>query len=57
MSLFKLQVKTKNQTYPIIIGDGSANRLKTILKENSINFKLVKKIKIKKVWTKLPLFY
>jgi 3-dehydroquinate synthase len=38
MSLFKLQVKTKNQTYPIIIGDGSANRLKTILKENSINF-------------------
>ena len=38
MSLFKLQIKTKNQTYPIIIGDGSANRLKKIFKENAINF-------------------
>ena len=39
MSLIKLYVKTGNQKYPIFIGNNILNKLKTILKENSINFK------------------
>ena len=38
MALIKLKVKTKNQTYPIIIGSGVSNKLYKFLKENSINF-------------------
>ena len=38
MSIIKLQVKTANQKYPIIIGNNIINRLKKLLKENSINF-------------------
>jgi 3-dehydroquinate synthase len=38
MNLIKLQVKTNNQQYPIIIGDGVANKIGKFLKENSINF-------------------
>ena len=38
MNLIKLQVKTKDSNYPIIIGDGSTNKIKKIFKENSINF-------------------
>ena len=38
MSLIKLQVKTGNQKYPIFIGNNILNKLKTVLKENFINF-------------------
>ena len=38
MNLIKLQVKTGNQKYPIVIGNNILNKFKTILKENSINF-------------------
>jgi len=38
MSLIKLHVKTGNQKYPIFIGNNILNKLKTILKENFINF-------------------
>ena len=38
MSIIKLQVKTANQKYPIIIGNNIINKLKKLLKENSINF-------------------
>ena len=38
MSLIKLQVKTTNQKYPIFIGNNILNKLKIILKKNSINF-------------------
>ena len=37
MNLIKLQVKTGNQKYPIIIGNNILNKFK-ILKENLINF-------------------
>ena len=38
MSLIKLQVKTNNQLYPIIIGANSLNKLRGLLKKNKINF-------------------
>ena len=38
MSLIKLQVKTSNQKYPIVIGNNILNKLQKFLKENSINF-------------------
>ena len=38
MNLIKLQVKTNNQRYPIVIGSKSINQLSKLLKENSINF-------------------
>ena len=38
MSLIKLNVKTGNKKYPIFIGNNILNKLKTILKENLINF-------------------
>ena len=38
MKLTKIQVKTNNQKYPIIIGTGSANKVTKLLKDNSINF-------------------
>ena len=38
MSLIKLQVKTKSQEYPIIIGSGALNKFKKLLNENSISF-------------------
>ena len=38
MNLIKLQVKNGSQKYPIFIGNNILNRLKTILKDNSINF-------------------
>lgn len=38
MSLIKLQVKTTNQKYPIIIGKGSVNKLTVLMKKNSIKF-------------------
>ena len=38
MSLIKLYVKTGNQKYPIFIGNNILNKVKTILKENLINF-------------------
>ena len=38
MNLIKLNVKTGNQKYPIFIGNNILNKLKTILKENLINF-------------------
>ena len=38
MSLIKLQVNTGNQKYPIFIGNNVLNKLKIILKKNSINF-------------------
>ena len=62
MSLIKLQVKTGNQKYPIFIGNNILNKLKTILKENLINFnqclviadKNVPKELIDKVLNSLP---
>ena len=62
MSLIKLNVKTGNQKYPIFIGNNILNKLKTILKENLINFnqclviidKNVPKNLIKKVLNSLP---
>ena len=38
MNLIKLQVKTDNQKYPIIIGNNILGKLTKLLKENSINF-------------------
>jgi len=38
MSLIKLKVKTGSNKYPIFIGNNILNKLKVILKENSINF-------------------
>lgn len=38
MSPIKLTVKTGNQKYPIFIGNNILNKIKSILKENSINF-------------------
>ncbi|MDB4232775.1 3-dehydroquinate synthase [Candidatus Pelagibacter sp.] len=38
MNLIKLQIKTANQTYPIIIGDNILNKLPKIFKQNKINF-------------------
>jgi len=38
MNLIKLQVKTGNQKYPIFIGNNILSKLKSFLKENSINF-------------------
>jgi 3-dehydroquinate synthase len=38
MSLIKLQVKTNNQQYPIIIGSNLLNKIKAFLEQNSINF-------------------
>ena len=38
MSLIKLHVKTGNQKYPVFIGNNVINKLKTILKNNLINF-------------------
>ena len=38
MSSIKLQVKTGNQKYPIIIGNNILNKLQKLLKENLINF-------------------
>ena len=62
MNLIKLQVKTGNQKYPIYIGNNILNKLKTILKENFINFnqclviadKNVPKKLIDKVLNSLP---
>jgi len=38
MSLIKLHIKTGNQKYPVFIGNNVINKLKTILKNNLINF-------------------
>ena len=38
MSLIKIQVKTKNQKYPIFIGNNILNKIKKILNENLINY-------------------
>ena len=38
MSLSKLELKTSNQEYPIIIGNNILNKIPTFLKNNSINF-------------------
>ena len=62
MSLIKLQVKTKSQEYPIIIGSGALNKFTKLLNENSISFnqclividnKISKKA-IKKILSFLP---
>ena len=39
MKTLKLIVKTKNQKYPIVIGNNLTKKLSNILKKNSINFK------------------
>ena len=62
MNLIKLHVNTGNQKYPIFIGNNVLNKLKTILKKNSINFnqclvivdKNVPKILVDKVLKSLP---
>ena len=62
MNLIKLQVKTDNQKYPILIGNNILNKIKIILKENLINFnqclvvvdKNVPKKLINKVLNSLP---
>ena len=38
MNSIKLQVKTKNQKYPIIIGNNILNKIQKFLRENLINF-------------------
>jgi 3-dehydroquinate synthase len=38
MRLIKIQVKTKTQKYPIVIGSGAISHLPRLLKENSIHF-------------------
>ena len=38
MSLIKLEIKTGNQKYPIIIGDNVLNKLQGLLKKNFIRF-------------------
>ena len=62
MNLIKLQVKNGSEKYPIFIGNNILNKLKTILKENLINFnqclviadKNVPKKLIDKVLNSLP---
>ena len=62
MSLIKLQVNTKNQKYPIFIGNNILGKLKEFLIESSINFnqclivadKKVPKKLINKVFNSLP---
>ena len=62
MNLIKLNIKTGNQKYPIIIGNNILNKLNVILKENLINFnqclviadKNVPKKLINKVLNSLP---
>ena len=62
MNLIKLQVKTENKKYPILIGNNILNKIKIILKENLINFnqclvvvdKNVPKKLINKVLNSLP---
>jgi len=62
MNLIKLQVKTRSQKYPILIGNNILNKLKVILEENLINFnqclviadKNVPKKLINKVLNSLP---
>ena len=62
MRPIKLQVKTNNHKYSILIGDGIINELESLLKKNTINFnqcllvaddKVPKKM-IKKVFNFLP---
>jgi len=38
MNLIKLQIKTKSQNYPILIGNNILGKLKELLKNNLINF-------------------
>ena len=38
MNLIKLQIKKNNQQYPIIIGSNILNKIKILLKKNSISF-------------------
>jgi len=62
MSLIKIQVKTRDKKYPIFIGNNIVNKIRFILKENSINFnqclvivdKNVPKKLISKVLNSLP---
>ena len=62
MSLIKLHIKTRNQKYPIFIGNNILNKLNKILKESFINFnqclvvadKNVPKKLIAKVLSSLP---
>jgi 3-dehydroquinate synthase/shikimate kinase/3-dehydroquinate synthase len=62
MSSIKLEVKIKNQKYPIIIGNNVLNKLKKLLKDNLINFnqclivadKNVPKRLINKILSSLP---
>ena len=62
MSSIKLEVKIKNQKYPIIIGNNVVNKLKKLLKDNLINFnqclivadKNVPKRLINKILSSLP---
>ena len=62
MNSIKLQVKTNNQKYQIVIGNGVINKLPKLLKDNSINFnqcliivdKKVPKNIIKKILKLLP---
>ena len=61
MSLIKLQVKTSNQKYPIIIGTNLVNNFKKILKSNSVLFdkclividRNVPKYQLKKIFNSL----
>jgi|TARA_B110000037_G_scaffold171920_1_gene195263 3-dehydroquinate synthase len=53
MSLIKLQVKIENHKYPIFIGNNILNKLRKILKENSINFNQCLIVADKKVPKKL----
>jgi 3-dehydroquinate synthase len=53
MSLIKLQVKSRDQKYPIFIGNNILNNFKIILKENSINFNQCLIVVDKKVPKKL----
>ena len=62
MNLIKLQIKTNNQKYPIIIGNNAVNKIAKLLKENSINLNKcllvidtnVPKKKINKILSYLP---
>ena len=38
MNSIKLHIKTNNQKYPIVIGNGVVSKILKLLKENSINF-------------------
>jgi 3-dehydroquinate synthase/shikimate kinase/3-dehydroquinate synthase len=53
MSLIKLEVRTNNQKYPILIGNSILNKLHIFLKENSINFNQCLVVIDKKVPKKL----